>query len=130
MAFCCARSQNFFWFGLWASPSLPYHILRSLALLRSPDETKMVPKTTSRDCFSGKKLVDLGNFGIALLAMCDTKNADFAMQIGDFSRNLWQFWLVFRVILSITANFVNISVENPSVEKATMARRSCNNSNQ
>ena len=96
----------------------------------------MAPKTTSRDCFSGKKLVDLGNFGIALLAMCDTENANFEMQIGDFNRNLWQFWLVFRVILSIMANFVNISVENSSVEKyavvriCTMARRSCNNSNQ
>ena len=53
-------------------------------------------------------------FGIAALAMCDTKNADFAMQIGDFNRNLWQFWMVFRVILSIMANFVNISVENSS----------------
>ena len=97
---------------------------------------KMAPKTTSRDCFSGKKLVDLGNFGIALLAMCDTENANFEMQIGDFNRNLWQFWLVFRVILSIIANSVNISVENSSVEKyavvriCTMARRSCNNSNQ
>lgn len=62
-------------------------------------------------------MTDLGNFGITALAMCDTKNADFEMQIGDFNRNLWQFWLVFRVILSIMANFVNISVENSSVEK-------------
>ena len=67
-------------------------------------------------------MTDLGNFGIALLAMCDTKNADFAMQIGDFNRNLWQFWLEFRVILSIMANFVNISVENSSVEKYAVVR--------
>jgi len=83
---------------------------------------KMGPKTTSRDCFSGKKLTDSGNFGIAALAMCDTKNADFEMQIGDFNRNLWQFWLVFRVILSIMANFVNISVENTSGEKYAVVR--------
>lgn len=61
-------------------------------------------------------------FGIDLLAMCDTKNADFEMQIGDFNRNLCQFWLVFRVILSIMANFVNISVENSSVEKYAVVR--------
>lgn len=61
-------------------------------------------------------------FGIAALAVCDTKNADFEMQIGDFNRNLWQFWLVFRVILSIMANFVNISVENSSVEKYAVVR--------
>ena len=61
-------------------------------------------------------------FGIALLAMCDTKNADFAMQIGDFNRNLRQFWLVFRVILSIMTHFVNISVENSSIEKYAVVR--------
>jgi len=83
-------------------------------------------------CFARQNAI----FGIAALAMCDTKNADFAMQIGDFNRNLWQFWLVFRVILSIMANFVNISVENSSIEKyavvriCPMARQSCNNSNQ
>ena len=72
-------------------------------------------------------------FGIASLAKMRSlallrspdgtlKNADFAMQIGDFNRNLWQFWLVFRVILSIMANFVNISVENSSIEKYAVVR--------
>lgn len=72
-------------------------------------------------------------FGIASLAKMRSlallrspdgtlKNADFEMQIGDFNRNLWQFWLVFRVILSIIANFVNISVENSSVEKYAVVR--------
>ena len=61
-------------------------------------------------------------FGIALLALCYTENVCFEMQIGDFNRNSWQFWLVFRVILSIMANFVNISVENSSVEKYAVVR--------
>ena len=82
----------------------------------------MVPKTISIDCFSGKMLTDLGNFGIASFVMCDTKNADFAMQIGNFNRNLWQLWLLFRVILSIMANFVNISVENSSDKKYAVIR--------
>jgi hypothetical protein len=70
-----------------------------LALLRSPKcvlwhccdrlmGQKWCLKPPDETVFSGKKLADLGNFGITALTMCDTKNADFEMQIGDFNRNL------------------------------------------
>ena len=49
------------------------------------------------------------------------------MQIGDFNRNLWQFWLVFRLILSIMSNFVNISIKNSGVEKYAVVRISKEN---
>ena len=101
--------------------ALPYFAIFGIAALAWWGK-KWGLKPPHETVFSGKKLTDLGNFGIALLAMCDTKNVDFEIQIGDFNRNLRQFWLVFRAILSIIANFVNISVENSSVEKYAIVR--------